>query len=786
MKIQHALSAAAMTAALAASPSLVSASGVSAALADINTAEAPRVTQVVDNNVLITLVNTHLARLAQAKMSGAVDNAMPMPHMQLILKPSAMRSSALQSLISAQHEPTSSKFHQWITPQEFGATFGAEDPDINAVESWLTSQGFTVNSVYPNKMQIDFSGTAGTVRQAFHTQMNRYEIGNPNGGTSESHVANDHDIGVPAALADVVSGVAGLNDFHPKPLIKTPQLSQYDRATHLFALSQSSATDAKAQADAAIRQAITLSDGVRGLVPNDMQTIYNTAPLYTSGLTGAGITIAVVEDLGMDSSDWTNFVGQFGLGSYGGTYRQFEPQPASGPTNCTDPGGESASAESIETVLDSEYTTAMAPGANIWVAICSDSATNNFFGGVYLAANNLINNPSASGRPNIISASYGYGEFDVDAASKAAIDTMWAQADAEGISVFVSSGDSGSNPSFNGSIIGLGGPTGASVDANAFATSPNDTAVGGTDTADVLDGTSSKYFNSAPNALYGTAKSYVPELTWNESCGNTVAAQKLFSLSVLKVCKDLLLFGSEAGAPLASEAASGGPSSVDAKPAWQRMVRGAAKDQSRDLPDVSLFAGSFGNSTLVVLCTGSAPCTPGFTSQVVLEGGTSLSAPMFAGVQALLDQGLSQAGAFSTNQGNAAPTLYNLAKHEYGGPSGAAPDSLSACNSNNGTKGTGSCVFHNVTEGGNSTNCVQVTAELGIPVIEAATPDCYLYGSGTLLGGLIEANVGLTSLSTTSYVPAYPAQAGWSFANGLGSVNAVNLLKAWEQFDALR
>jgi subtilase family serine protease len=140
-----------------------------------------------------------------------------------------------------------------------------------------------------------------------------------------------------------------------------------------------------------------------------MQTIYNTAPLYASGLTGAGTTIAVVEDLGMDPSDWTNFVGQFGLGSYGGTFTQFEPQPASGPTNCTDPGGESASAESIETVLDSEYTTAMALGAHIWVAICSDSATDNFFGGVYLAADNLINNPSASGRPNIISASYGYG-----------------------------------------------------------------------------------------------------------------------------------------------------------------------------------------------------------------------------------------------------------------------------------------------------------------------------------------------------------------------------------------
>ena len=785
MKILHALSGAAMTAALAASPSLVLASGVGAALAGIDTAEAPRVTRAVDNNVVSTLLNTHLALLAQAKMSGAVDEAKPMPHMQLILKPSVLRSSALQSLISAQHEPTSTKYHQWITPQEFGATFGAEDADIDAVQSWLTSQGFTVNSVYPNKLQIDFSGTAGTVSRAFHTQMNYYEVGVPNSGTSESHVANDRDIGIPTALADVVSGVAGLNDFHPKPLIKTPRLSQYDSATHLFALAQPSATDAKAQFGATIREAITGSDGVRGLVPDDMQTIYNTAPLYASGLTGAGTTIAVVENLGMDSSDWTNFVGQFGLGSYGGTFRQFEPQPASGPSNCADPGGESASAESIETVLDSEYTTAMAPGANIWVAICSDSATNNFFGGVFLAADNLINNPTASGRPNIISASYGFGELHVDAPSKAAIDTMWAQADAEGISVFVSSGDSGSNPSFNGSIIGLGGPTGAGVDANALATSPNDTAVGGTDTADVLDGTSSKYFNSVPNALYGTAKSYVPELTWNESCGNTLAAQKVFNLSVLKVCKDLLLFGAVAGDPLASEAGSGGPSSVDAKPAWQRIVRGAAKDQSRDLPDVSLFAGSFGDSTLTVLCTGSSPCTPGFTSPVVLAGGTSLSAPMFAGIQALLDQGLSQAGASSRNQGNAAPTLYSLAEDEYGGPSGAAPASLSTCNSDNGRQGTGSCVFHNITEGGNSTNCVQETALEGIPVTESPTPDCFLYGTGTLLS-LIGVNVGLTSLSTTSYVPAYPAQAGWSFANGLGSINAVNLLKAWKKFDALR
>jgi subtilase family serine protease len=779
MKIQHALSGMAMATALVALPSLALASAVNAALAGVDTAEAPRVTEVINNNVVSTLTNTHLSRLSQAKASGAVDDSMSMPHMQLILKPSAKRSAALQSLITAQHDPSSSKFHQWITPQEFGENFGVKDADIQAVASWLTSQGFTVNAIYPNKMQIDFSGTAGTVRHAFHTQINRYQVSLPNAAI-ESHMANDRDISIPAALAGVVKGVAGLNDFHPKPLNKAPQLSQYNRTTHRFALPKSN--DIKAQAEASIRQAITGSDGVRGLVPFDVQTIYNTAPMYTSGLTGTGTTIAVVEDLGMVTDDWTNFVTQFGLGPYGGTYKQFEPQPASGATNCTDPGGETAATESIETVLDSEYTTAMAPGANVWVAICSDAATNNFFGGVYIAADNLINNPDPTGRPNVISASYGYGELDVDAASKAAIDTMWAQADAEGISVFVSSGDSGSNPSFNGSIIGLNGPDDAAVDANAFASSPNDTAVGGTDTADVLDGTSSKYFSSTPNAVYGTAKSYVPELTWNESCGNTLADQQVLGQGVVKACKNLMLFG----AALTSESGSGGPSLFDAKPAWQRIVHGAAKDQSRDLPDVSLFAGSFGGSTWVVLCTGSAPCTPGFTSSVVLEGGTSLSAPMFAGIQALVDEGLAQAGAFSPNQGNAAPELYQLAASEYGGPTGKAPASLAACNADNGAKGTASCVFHNITEGGMSTNCVQVISILGVPENEPPTPNCYLYGSGTALLGLVDVNVGLTSLSTTSYVPAYPAQAGWSFANGLGSVNAANLLKAWKKFDALK
>lgn len=760
MKTEHVMKGLSIAAAVAMWPSMTLAFASNAALTGINTAEAPRVTQVVDNRVVSTLGNTHLGFLSHATSAGAVDDAMPMNHMQLILQASAMRASALDSLIAAQHDPSSAKFHQWLTPQEFGSTFGVADADIAAVKSWLMSQGFTVNGVYPNKMQIDFSGTAGLVRQAFHTQETRYIVNH------ETHIANASDISVPTALRDVVVGVAGLTDFRPQPLHVTPQVAQFDHSKNSFQIKQTNTVTPG-------HPAVNFTGGVRGFVPYDMQTIYNASSLYPSGITGKGITIAVVEDLGMDPSDWPNFVSQFGLGGYGGTFQQFQPQLTPSTGNCTDPGGTDPYSESIETVLDSEYATAIAPGATIWVATCDDSDSTNFFGGVFTAADNLINNTDPAGRPNVISASYGYGEGFTDAASKTAIDLMWAQADAEGISVFVSSGDSGSNPSFNGSII-----NGVGIDANSFATSPNDTAVGGTDTADVLDGTTKKYFSSTLNAVYGSAKSYVPELTWNQSCGNTVAAEKLAGVSALQFCKNALIYDPY-GYYVTSESGSGGPSSVDAKPSWQRIVHGAAKDQSRDLPDVSLFGGSYGGYSWVILCTGYYPCTANFASPVELVGGTSLSSPMFAGIQALIDQGLSNAG-LSADQGNAAPTLYELARNEYGGASGKAPSTLTQCSSDNGTSGTGKCVFYNITSGGNSTQCIQIQE------LAQTTPDCYFYGTIQNFEQFYgPTQVGLTATSSSKYnsnTAAYAAQAGWSFANGLGSVNVNNLFKAWKTF----
>ena len=759
MRNEHLYLCAAVALALAGLPIVAAAqssTAQNAALADINTVEAPRVTQTINSKVVSSLQRSHLAMVDSVKPTQSVADSLPMNHMHLVLQRSALRQSALDALIAAQHDPSSAKFHQWVTPDQFGEKFGVSDADIAAATSWLQSQGFTVNGVYPNKMQIDFSGNAGLVKQAFHTQINRYTLGKAN------HVANATDISIPSALQNVVVGVAGLNDIHPQAQRVATKVSQYDASTHKFMIKQAAgATPATVNP-----QAIGFTNGARGLVPYDVAKMYGVDQLRSSGLTGTGITIAVVEDNSMVPADWTNFVSQFSLGSYGGTFTQFQPQ-ATGFTNCIDPTIANPGEDDGETLLDAEWSTAMAPGATIWVASCDDSNSNNFFGGVFTAATNLINGTS---RPNVISASYGYGEGYTDAPSKTAIDLMWAQADAEGISVFVSSGDSGSNPSFNGGIINDVG-----IDANAFGTSPNDTVVGGTDTADVLDGTTKKYFASTYNSVYGSALSYVPEIPWNESCGNEVAAKSLGFASALAFCKQYIKLDPY-GYYLTSEAGSGGPSSVDSKPAWQRQVYNAAKDQSRDVPDVSLFAGSYGGDTWVIVCTSYYPCQPGFTGEIALSGGTSLSSPMFAGIQALIDQGLAAKG-LSPNQGNAAPTLYALAADEYGGAKGTPPSSLAACSADNGTKGTGKCVFHNITRGSIATQCIQQLPDV-------VTPDCYFYGSlpNSYLGPL---QVGLTSTNASKYnsnTEAYVAEAGWSFASGLGSVNANNLFSAWKAF----
>ena len=196
------------------------------------------------------------------------------------------------------------------------------------------------------------------------------------------------------------------------------------------------------------------------------------------------------------------------------------------------------------------------------------------------------------------------------------------------------------------------------------------------------------------------------------------------------------------------------------KPAYQSGLFGNPADGVRDIPDVSLFAANGLWDAYYVVCWsnpdknpivgGGATCL-GPPSNWAGFGGTSVSSPIMAAIQALINQHT------GSRWGNPNPTYYALAKAEYG-VSGAA-----ACNSTTVLKTGNSCIFYDVTQGDNDVVC----KESG--TASATLNNCYR-PSGTY---------GVLSTSNASDQPAYLTTTGWDFATGIGSVNAFNLVMNW-------
>src|SRR5271154_1213595 len=152
------------------------------------TLSAPaRITQAVDENNLAVL-NGNVHPLARAEFDqGAVSDGQPLHRMLLLLRRGPDQEAALQKLLDDQQNKSSSNFHAWLTPAQFGQQFGPADADIPTVTNWLQSHGFQFTIVTPGRTVIEFSGNAAQVRSAFHTAIHQYLI------NSEAHMANTND-----------------------------------------------------------------------------------------------------------------------------------------------------------------------------------------------------------------------------------------------------------------------------------------------------------------------------------------------------------------------------------------------------------------------------------------------------------------------------------------------------------------------------------------------------------------------------------------------------------------
>jgi hypothetical protein len=176
--------------------------------------DRPRIVKPIDPNALVTLAGNTRPEANAENDLGKLPDAFALDHMFLQLQRSPEREEALHDFMDQQYDSRSPNFHKWLTAAEFGRLYGSASEDIDRVCAWLRAGGFAVNTVYPSGMSIDFSGTAGQVSAAFHTEVHRLSV------NGQPHIANMSDPRIPEALAPVLTGIVSLNDFRPHAMMK--------------------------------------------------------------------------------------------------------------------------------------------------------------------------------------------------------------------------------------------------------------------------------------------------------------------------------------------------------------------------------------------------------------------------------------------------------------------------------------------------------------------------------------------------------------------------------------
>ena len=433
-----------------------------------------------------------------------------------------------------------------------------------------------------------------------------------------------------------------------------------------------------------------------------------------------------------------------------------------------------------EATLDVDMVGSTAPNANILLVVNGGTVTGNLAGltdptdGVDQSALYIVTNNLAP----IMSQSFGACEAAVDTAFNS---TLWEQGAAQGISIFVSTGDTGSagcDPDVfpNASSDGL--------QISGAASTPFNVAVGGTDFNDA--NSLSTYWNNT--AALETAKSYIPEIPWNDTCASTATAATLNSVcsgadpndTDPKTALDLA-GGSGGQSTCGVQNATTGACTGYPKPSWQSAL-GVPADSVRDIPDVSLYASvNSPSGHFYVFCLADSgnqdptqPCN--FTGLPVVNGlpsynfsgvgGTSTSTPAWAGIMALVNQSEVAAGR-TGRQGNANYVLYKLAANQSTTPG------TSACNSSSAIPSS-ACTFNDITLGNNSVACVgSFTTANGFGNLN--NPNCSTQALNGL-GVLVEPSSPAPFSTTT---PGWTATAGYDLATGIGSPNVTNLIANW-------
>lgn len=675
-----------------------------------NSRTAPRITTNVDESFLAKLRGNvpHLAR-AEFDQGEAVSSTQ-LSHVRLILSRSNEQQAALDQYLAELQDKSSTNYHKWLTPAEFGKRYGPTDSDVAAIVAWLESHGLTLETISAGRTNIAFSGTVSQVEEAFHTSIHSFQT------NKNQFYSNTTDPQIPAALATVVKGVAHLNTIKPRPHSVRGRADNADsQTTRLANRPRANLTDT--------------TSNYFYIVPADAATIYNTPNSfnanYASGTsyTGTGVKIGVGGNATIDKNIVKTYRSTF-LGSSYSTAPTLNYCTTS--TSCTTiPGSGYVADDADEAYLDTELAGSMAPGATIYYYASTDLYT-----GIEAALTaNLV---------DIFSLSFGSCERDMSTSDNAIINKWWEQAATQGIAVTVASGDNGSTDCDSDDTTQTATVAKDGLSVDGFASTPYNIAVGGTDFY-ALETSFSPYVSStlgSASTYYRTAQSYIPESVWNDS----IKSDTTLSYNVPWTGKYANIMAGGGGHSSCStnnsvdnqdgSVTDGSCTSGYSKPSWQTGTGSYDSDGARDVPDISLMSGNGYDGAAWLVCNYDEPCTSiSGSGDFTGYGGTSTAAPAFAGILALVEQ------KTGSRLGQAAKVLYDLHNGSYA-----------------------SSIFHDVTVGNNSVPCT------------AGTTDCdfntagYYFESGYDATTGYDLATGLGSVDATKLITYWDTAVGTATA----------------------
>jgi subtilase family serine protease len=278
-----------------------------------------------DAETYAPLNGNHLDAAADLAAQGGAATAQLALQMEIYLAP--RNQAQLDQLLEDQQDPTSSRYHQWLTTEEYDEQFGPTDADVAEVSQWLTDAGFKVTFASAHERRIRFTGEVATAQAAFRIHM----VASPD----RLKFANLEDPQVPAEIAPKISHLAGLENLHGtmwNTIIPDPPYNTDGFTMPYFG-------------------------------PPDIHTFSDAVSLLGTD-NGSGQCIAVSEGSEVDQASLSEFNTVFGLPAFssGSNFAEVYPDGSPGA-----PGSEGSGDPYGEAMLDVEYAHGTAPGAEIVV-----------------------------------------------------------------------------------------------------------------------------------------------------------------------------------------------------------------------------------------------------------------------------------------------------------------------------------------------------------------------------------------------------------------------------------